>query len=379
MEKMNKPENEMFVVRENFKGKRRVVTTSQTLSKILLSNLHGKVICASEKNKELDTTFQDFFTYDKCVIRGVLKVNYTVTDYIAYAKERNTESVLDTLARTILSQYFQTIKLENIHFPFQMPQEIKDDFVSILNYYLSEMMPWIKVTSIGDVKLSNSKRVENRFGYKFNSFINSKENEESYDAEYYEPIAAYKCDDIAAKQFYPSKRYVAKDQMLYYCGILRKPGTYHNKKAKGYIVNLGINVYSTTKKVIKREENGEVDNRLCIYPNVVFEVVNIKKFYSENEMAYRLFDELCEQIAKAVDYDPNTKNLCNDIFNIEAIDHKPIRELADKLRYYYGAKVRYVVFPLKNPCVRKQSIVKDQNEILKNLFNESTARCQRKK
>lgn len=378
MEKLTKTDNETFVVRENFKGVRRVTTTSQTAFKILMSNLHGKVICASYVNKELDTTFQEYFTLDKSAVRGTLKLNYVVTDYLTYAKERNTEKVLDTLARTILTEYFETIDLSKAKFPFIMPKNIKKDFVNFINFHLSEMMPWIKVTSIGNVQVSNSKKVENRFGYKLNSFLNKKENEESYDVEYYDPAVAYKADDLMAKQYYPTKRYVAKDQMLYYCGSLRKPGSYSNNKAKGAIVNLGINVYSTNGKVVKGIENGELDNRLFVYPNVVFDVVNIRKFYSDTETVYRLFDELSDQISKALDYDTRIKNTVNDIVDVQTIDYKPIKQILETLRYQYGAKVRYILYPLKNPCVRKQAIVKNPDDVFKDFFNESKTRAARK-
>lgn len=373
MEKINKTEDTKFVVKENRKGKRRVITSGQSVFKLLQSYFYGNVICAGERNKTLETKFQDFFTFDKSVVKGTIDISYTVNNCLDYAKERNTEKILDVIARTVLSEYFETIDLGEIPTPYKMSEDMRKTFIAILNERVSKILPWITVNNISDIIISNSQKYEDKFTFRLNKNINKKEKELSMDAEYYKPATVNVADDIYSKQFYPDKRFVAKDQMLYYCGGLRKPGIYHNKRAKGDIVNLGLHVLSTNPSIVKAPDADKLENKLIVYPNIIYEVTDLRKHYSEYMCATNLLNGLSEYISSMLNYNPVSKNLNNNVIDIDdaakQLNDDNLNEMLRELREDYAVDVKVILYSQKNPCVKKTEYVKTADELFKGFLN----------
>jgi len=372
MEKINKVDNVKFVVKENIRGKRRVITSGQSLFKILQSYFYGNVICAGEKNKTLETSFQDYFTLDKSLVRGTVVIKYSVNDYLDYAKERNTEKILDVITRTVLSEYFETINLDEITKPYKMPDDIKKILINILNEYVSMILPWVTVSDFSDVTITNSQKYDDGFKYKLNKNINKKEQESSTDVEYYMPSTVNVADDIRSKQFYPDKRYVAKDQMLYYCGRLKKSGTHRNKRAKGDIVNLGLHVLSTNPCIVKAPDEDKLENKLSVYPNIIYEVTDLKKHYIDYISATDLLGELSDYISNLLTYNPATKNLDYNVIHINTVltqlNDSHLNEIIKTLRDDYAVEVKVIIYSQKNPCVKKTEFVKSQEQLFNELF-----------
>lgn len=373
MEKINKTEDTKFVVKENRKGKRRVITSGQSVFKLLQSYFYGNVICAGERNKTLETKFQDFFTLDKSVVKGTIDISYTVNNCLDYAKERNTEKILDVITRTVLSEYFETIDLEKLPTPYKISEDMRQTFIAILNERVSKILPWITVNSISDIIITNSQKYENRFSYRLNKNINKREKELSMDAEYYMPATVNVADNIYSKQFYPDKRFVAKDQMLYYCGGLRKPGIYHNKRAKGDIVNLGLHVLSTNPSIVKAPDADKLENKLIVYPNIIYEVTDLRKHYSEYMCATNLLNGLSEYISSMLNYNPVSKNLNNNVIDIDdaakQLNDDNLNEMLRELREDYAVDVKVILYSQKNPCVKKTEYVKTADELFKGFLN----------
>ena len=373
MEKINKAEDTKFVVKENRKGKRRVITSGQSVFRLLQSYFYGNVICAGERNKTLETKFQDFFTFDKSVVKGTIDVSYTVNNCLDYAKERNTEKILDVITRTVLSEYFETIDLGELPTPYKISDDMRQTFIAILNERVSKILPWITINNISDIIISNSRKYENRFSYRLNKNINKKEKELSMDAEYYNPTTVNVADNIYSKMIYPDKRYVAKDQMLYYCGRLRKPGIYHNKRAKGDIVNLGLHVLSTSPSIVKAPDADKLENKLIVYPNIIYEVTDLRKHYSEYMCATNLLNGLSEYISSMLDYNPVSKNLNNNVIHIDdaakQLNDDNLNEMLRELREDYAIDVKVILYSQKNPCVKKTEFVKTPEELFKGFLN----------
>ena len=373
MEKINKTEDTKFVVKENRKGKRRVITSGQSVFKLLQSYFYGNVICAGEKNKTLETKFQDFFTLDKSVVKGTLDVSYTVNNCLDYAKERNTEKILDVITRTVLSEYFENINLGELPTPYKMSEDMRQTFIAILNERVSKILPWITVNNTSDIIISNSQKYEDKFTFRLNKNINKKEKELSMDAEYYKPTTVNVADDIYSKQFYPDKRFIAKDQMLYYCGGLRKPGIYHNKKAQGDIVNLGLHVLSTRPYVVQAPDADKFENKLAVYPNIIYEVTDLRKHYSEYMCATNLLNGLSDYISGLLDYDQDHKNLKNNVIHIDdavkELNDDYLNEMLRELREDYAVDVKVILYSQKNPCVKKTEYVKTPEELFKGFLN----------
>ena len=343
-----------FIVYENKKGKRTLVSSTDSTKKLVFSSLNGEIVCASYKNRNMQLSFNEHFTKDLGVIRGNMSVKFTITDEIKYSKEPLTDRIIDVILRSVLDKYFGELEIENNTFKAS-DQDIKNILV-LSNYFVSEIIPFIKITGISDIVISKDKNQKGTLIYMPQNEIDEDKNKDSFTEEYYTPATIFLGDDLCfSKMLYPERVYVPQDSLLVFQDTVRNTGVYKNEKARGTIVSKGKHVYSVSPVLFKTGKNEEEENKYMLYPNVIYSVKNLNLYLNMYDEVISLFDKLVEATIK-MQYQESS--IIDNFVKLEDCKNRRVKDIINKLKEY-NVNVEYVTYSTINPCVRsKQRIMK---------------------
>ena len=368
MEKTYKKRNDAFVVREDFSGKRTVITSSDGINKLAFSSLKGKVVAASYNNKIMDLSFGEYFTFNNDVVRGFVSVDYTITNPLEYSYQKYTEKIIDVVLRSILDKYFHEINFDKHDNLYEATNDEINSITILANYYLSKIIPHVKINSISKIVVDRTKTLDNAFRIKDYEEISKEEDVTSFDIEYYKPYEKYVSDEIdSSKEYYPYEVYVPHNSLLVYRGNYKFPGTYIRRSARGTIVSEGKHVLSLSPRLYKTGKDENEFNKYMVYPNVIYNVTNLPMYVEYDVLINNLLQELSNAIIDTCFIDQSE---VQNIIAIKDIPNTYIKNIIENLNKYEVA-VEYIVFTTKNPCVRSKQRIKKVSDMFSEIFKEN--------
>ena len=360
-ENVNVNDYTAFVVRENvFNGNKTLITNTDSTSKLLFSTLKGKVICASYVNKTMKTLINDYFMKDKSVIKGSINLRYHINDAMKYCDERYTENVLDVIARSVLSDYFSNLKINDELSVYKVSNSDKEALIALMNYFINQIIPYVKLHNMSDIIIDKKNELSESFRYIPYDKLNAEENDESFDAEYYAPLTRYLSDDLTYnKMMYPDKVYVPYDAVLSYRGDLRYHGTHRGKNARGNILYEGKRIFSSLPVLFTAGNIGNEYNKYMVYPNIIYSVNDLETYINNYDKIITLFNLLTKKIVTTC---YTSKDEIECIISIDECKNGYITNILKELEQY-NVNVEYITYSVKNPCVRQKQRIKKVSDI----------------
>lgn len=360
MEKLEKNNNYAFVVRENRKGERYIVQSGNSLIKILLSKLKGNIVCASEYIRYMKPMYQEYVTKDNMIVKGSLEIIYSIKEPNAYASERYTTSILDAIVRTVLCEYFSQVEMKDKTY-HEMSEANHNFTINYLRECVSTILPWISIESV-ELPQVKKRRFDDVNFVSFEAVIPQDfKYEKNMDAEYYKPQIIDVEDDLSSSnQFFPKRRFIAKDQCLYYCGRIKEGGIYKNENARGKIVNLGRHAYSSPAVVLSRTTLGKKENVMALYPVIVYDVTDLRLYLNHYLEICDLFNRLCKDIVRVSSKNNVQMEIIMNLQNMGA--SKITRDLKR-----FGIEPLYMMFAGRNPFVKQPEFITTEKDIIENI------------
>ena len=340
-----------YVIKESkiFKT-RRMYTVNDALSSLILSKFCYNYICTVDKHNSFLTHCSDFFTSDGKLIRASAEIYYEVLNPMKYSYELLTENILDIIVRSVLASYFIDNNYD-VLINTNIDRTLDNQrIMNKVNSYINKYLPYIKVNSISNIDdLVKKSTGCNDFDLMLKNNVNSKKYDlVSIKAD--KPLVYYAEDDLKCKRFYHKDIFVAENEVLYYAGKITKPGKYHGKKAKGNIIATGKHVYSPSEEIYKNED-GELTG---VYPNFIYEVLNVENYLNNYATIRNLFNILSSQI---VLNNYRNEDIIKDIDGIYSRLNKTIRQTIEDIESF-GLKLKCVTYTMKHPNVETEYVRK---------------------
>ena len=357
MKKINKYYNTAFTVRENKNGTRNLMQSGEPIPSIIASKFKGDILCSTTFKQSEISEYQAYVTKNNMVVTGDVKMDYTITDPMAYANERYTYHILDVIVRTVISEYISMLDLSGEDQIHLMSDEDQKACINYINYVLKKALPWVKLDNISKILIGNYEYSLPSNVRKFNyvNYVDIEEDKDkvSEEAEYYKPFIWDIADNVGwFKSYYPKYRFVAHDNCLYYNCRAKYYGKYRNEKAKGNIVNIGRHVYGPEPVLFSKSRLGVNENLFTIYPVIIYDVTDLRLYISHydfeiKDLLAKLSKEVIRHEARETDIITNIKDLSN------MGNTKTLRDL-----HNYGVYPKLMVYILKNPFVREDKYIK---------------------
>lgn len=346
-----------FIIRENVFGTRKMFTKDSNFFELLFSKLYGPVVCASDLEREYKVKCSDYFTKDKQIIRGSIKIVYEITNPMKFSSEKNFDKVLDVVTRTVFSSYFSNLDLSSFDGSVNISSADILKLQNIINQLQMNYLNCITVKSIYKINIEKQD-VVNNFDDAF-VLINGREIKKRSDLvsgcyETYTPIETNLEDrlDSGTRNLYPRKVFVGKDEVLYYCGKITKKGFHHGKKARGNIVSTGKHVFSTSSELYCNQSNRHV-----VYPNIIYTVNDCVTYLDNYNYIRNLFNYLSSLIVQDI-YDGKVTIIGGKYLYTNGND--VIKNTIDSIEEN-GVKLDAISITSKNPYVKENARVRKEN------------------